>query len=70
MEIIDRFATHQQELIKWMKRSEPFIMKDIIIHSPANKIIVYKLEKAFDLIVTHERRHLNQAKELLSQIPN
>lgn len=69
MEILDRFATHQQELIEWMIKSEPLIVKDTVIHSPANKIIVYKLEKAFDLIVTHEQRHLNQARQALIQLP-
>jgi hypothetical protein len=26
---------------------------------------VYKLEKAFEIIVTHEQRHFQQAKEVL-----
>ena len=30
----------------------------------ANKNIVYKLETAFDIIVTHEERHFEQAKEV------
>jgi hypothetical protein len=39
--------------------------KGTIISSPANKIIVYKLEIAFDIIVAHEKRHLEQAREVL-----
>lgn len=35
------------------------------IYSPANKNIVYKLGKAFEIMVVHERRHYNQALEVL-----
>jgi hypothetical protein len=65
---MDRFAEHQREFIKRMKQLEPLIEKNVTIHSPAGKMIVYKLEKAFDIIVSHERRHLNQARELHSKI--
>jgi hypothetical protein len=68
LEILDRFAEHQREFIKRMKQLEPLIEKNVTIHSPAGKMIVYKLEKAFDIIVSHERRHLNQARELHSKI--
>jgi hypothetical protein len=69
IEILDRFEQHQQELLRRFKESQPFLEKNVSIHSPANKVIVYKLEKAFDIIVSHERRHLNQAKEILTQLP-
>jgi hypothetical protein len=36
-----------------------------VISSPANRHIVYKLETAFEIIITHEQRHLEQAKEVL-----
>ncbi len=32
--------------------------------SPANPNIVYTLEKAFEIIVMHEIRHLEQAKRV------
>jgi hypothetical protein len=35
-----------------------------VISSPANRNIVYKLETAFDIIVAHEFRHFEQAKEV------
>ncbi len=38
--------------------------------SPANKNIIYTLETAFDIIVTHEQRHLAQAKEVLEMLKN
>jgi hypothetical protein len=45
--------------------SQDLVDKGTIISSPANKIIVYKLEIAFDIIVAHEKRHLEQAREVL-----
>jgi hypothetical protein len=63
--VLERFQNHQEELKKWIIELEPFFEKKTIIHSPANKLIVYSLEKAIDIIVAHEQRHLDQAKNLL-----
>jgi hypothetical protein len=63
--VLERFQLHQDELKNWIKELEPFLEKNTIIHSPANKLIVYSLEKAIDIIIAHEQRHLDQAKNLL-----
>jgi hypothetical protein len=63
--VLERFQLHQDELKNWIKELEPFLEKNTIIHSPANKLIVYSLEKAIDIIIAHEQRHLDQAKGLL-----
>lgn len=65
LDILKRFARHQSELKELIKNSEDLLVKGTIISSPANKNIVYKLETAFDIIVTHEQRHFEQAKEVL-----
>ncbi len=67
-DIIAEFQKHQQELIHWFREMEPFVQKKVIIHSPVNRLIVYSLEKAFDIIVSHEKRHVDQAKEVLAEI--
>lgn len=64
-DITEKFEQHQHELIYQMEQSESFIMAGTVISSPANKNIVYTLEKAFEIIITHERRHYNQAVGLL-----
>ena len=61
--ILDRFKEHQVELKKMIKNSRDLVEKGTIISSPANKNIVYKLEIAFEIIVTHEKRHFEQSKE-------
>lgn len=63
--ILERFIQHQEDLKSWIVQMEPFVKKNQIIHSPANKLIVYSLEKAIEIIIAHEQRHLDQAKNLL-----
>ncbi|KAA9332786.1 DinB family protein [Adhaeribacter soli] len=64
--ILEEFEKHQKELIAFMKSCEDLLNRETIISSPANKMVVYKLEKAFEIMVTHEKRHYNQALEVLS----
>ncbi|HFA51016.1 MAG TPA: DinB family protein [Bacteroidetes bacterium] len=63
--ILERFVSHQSELKELITNSEDLLAKGTVISSPANKNIVYKLEMAFNIIVTHEQRHFEQAKEVL-----
>ena len=69
-DIVQRFVEHQEELKKLILSSRDLIEKRTIISSPANKNIVYTIDKAFDIIVSHEWRHFEQAKEVLEQIKN
>ncbi len=69
-DILQRFAEHQKKLGEMMASCEKFIEAGTVISSPANRFIVYKLEKAFDIILAHERRHLNQALEVLKWMKN
>jgi hypothetical protein len=63
-DIVARFASHQNELKDLIRSSEDLLAKGAVISSPANRIIVYKLATAFEIIVTHEERHLQQALEV------
>ncbi len=62
--ILDRFRKHQEDLKELINNSADLIEKGTIISSPANKNIVYTMETAFNIIVTHELRHYNQALEV------
>jgi len=64
-DILWRFENHQAELKQKIEASKELVEKGTVISSPANRNIVYKLETAFDIIVTHEQRHWEQAKEVL-----
>jgi hypothetical protein len=67
-DIVERFEKHQQQLIAFIKNAEDLLQKETVISSPANKLIVYKLDKAFDILVSHEKRHYNQALEVLNSL--
>ncbi|MBC7849673.1 MAG: DinB family protein [Chitinophagaceae bacterium] len=67
--IFVRFEEHQAELKKLIANSLDLVEQKTVIVSPANKNLVYKLDTAFDILVTHERRHYEQAKESLNLRP-
>jgi len=60
-----KFSEHQEKLKSYLQALEPFLEQDVVIHSPANKNIVYPLNTAIEILVTHEERHLNQFKRAL-----
>ena len=62
--IIAQFRLHQERLKSEIEKSAHLINKGIIISSPGSKMIVYRLETVFDILVSHEQRHLEQAKRL------
>ena len=62
--ILSRFEKHQLRLKQEIDQVKDRIKENAVISSPANKNIVYKLETAFDIIVTHEKRHFEQANEI------
>ena len=67
-DILQKFEAHQQELKALISNSADLLDKGTVISSPANANIVYKLDRAFDIIVTHEQRHLQQAKQVMAQL--
>jgi hypothetical protein len=66
--IIDRFVLHQGKLKSIIENSSEFLNSGAVISSPVNKMIVYKLDVAFDIIVAHEQRHFQQAQEILQKM--
>ena len=68
-DIVEKFEKHQEELKQFINSSIDLVNAGTIISSPVNRNLVYRLDKAFDIIVTHELRHFEQAKETLSLKP-
>ena len=60
-DILIQFIEHQESLTRIFQSSTDLIKSHQLIHSPANRFIVYSLETAFKMILLHEQRHLNQA---------
>lgn len=69
-DIVQKFRTHQKELIAKIIENQDFILRGVVVSSPANRIIVYTLERAIEIMIAHEKRHLNQAEEILILIHN
>lgn len=64
-DVIDQFKAEQDQLKEQIQSCEAFVKAGAVIHSPANSRIVYKLETAFDIIVDHQKRHLQSALKAL-----
>ena len=60
-DVIADFKKQQQSIKILISNIKPLLQKDVVIPSPANRYIVYKLRKAVEIIVSHEERHLKQA---------
>ena len=69
-DILNRFQIHQNDLIQKIEDAKGLAENGVVISSPANRNIVYKLKTAFDIIVSHEQRHFEQAKETLQLLKN
>ena len=67
-DIIEQFKAHHEDLKRYVELAMPFIQNKMVIHSPASKVIVYELDTVFEIIIQHELRHIEQAKEQLQRI--
>lgn len=63
--IPDEFQDVQEKLLRYYEDLDAQIKARKKISSPANRMIVYRLDTAFDIIIEHEKRHFNQASEVL-----
>lgn len=66
--ILDRFGRHQEELKAHIREAEDLLAEGVVIASPASRTIVYPLATAFEIVITHEERHLAQAKEVRDRL--
>jgi hypothetical protein len=69
-DIVHRFIGHQETLKKEINDMVPYLDKGLIIASPINAYIVYSLDKALEIIIEHEKRHIKQAIDVLNTLPS
>lgn len=65
-DIVARFAAHQAQLAREIEGARGFL--DRVVSSPANRMVVLRVDRVFDIMVAHERRHLQQAKGVLARL--
>lgn len=63
--ILETFARHQDFLKQLVTDSYELLDKQVVIYSPGSRLIFYKLSTAFDVIVAQEKRHFEEAIEVL-----
>jgi hypothetical protein len=63
--IIEDFVKHQAEVADKIRQTENLETKKIIITSPFIKVITYSLFDSYRIIVTHEKRHFEQAERVM-----
>jgi hypothetical protein len=63
-DILNRFVAHHETLVEMLQRNESLFGKHIVVSSPANRYVVYPLDRVLDIMVVHEARHYNQALEI------
>lgn len=64
-DIMARFRSHQQELIRHMRMTEKVDLSNTIITSPVASFATYSMLDAYRIVVAHERRHVLQAKRVM-----
>lgn len=64
-DILARFTTHQEDLVKHMRMTEEVDLRRIIITSPVMSLMTYSLWDTYKILVAHERRHMAQAKRVM-----
>lgn len=64
--ILPQFVQQQHRLKKLIEESSELLSDKAMIASPASRFIFYRLDVAFDILVSHEQRHLLQAKQVLN----
>lgn len=65
-QIISRFAQHQDELMRLMKATQALDAEKIIITSAISPVVIYSLLDGYRILVTHERRHFQQAERVMA----
>ena len=63
--IIEDFHTNQAKIISLMEATKNLDTRKIKIPEPISPLVNIRLIDAFDVTILHERRHFNQAKNIL-----
>lgn len=70
--IIEKFASHQADLISRITTTTVADWQKTVVTSPFMKIMTYRLSDGYTAMAEHEKRHLRQAKRvtIVAGFPN
>ena len=63
-DVIERFATHQEELSALMRATAGADLRGLKVTSPVSAVATYSLLDAYRIVVAHERKHFEQAQRV------
>lgn len=64
-DIIEIFAEHQNKICENIKQLDKVDWNKTIVTSPFLSVMTYRLDKAFEIAVEHEKRHFRQAERVV-----
>lgn len=65
-EVVNRFVAHQGELASSIRRLPPNTDLDgVVLPSPLLSFITYSLRDALEVVIVHEKRHVQQARRVM-----
>lgn len=64
LDILQQFRDNQAKLKEWIEKCQGKDLKKVKIPSPLTGLIRFRLGDALNILVTHQRRHLAQARRL------
>ncbi len=65
-DIVESFIQRHEKLISLMKKAEGLNLVKIKLPSPITKLIRFRLGDCFNILITHDKRHILQASQILS----
>ena len=63
-DVIGRFAEQQTRLAELMRATDKIDLNKTIVTSPVASFVTYSLLDAYRVVVTHDRRHFEQARRV------
>ncbi|HVF68481.1 MAG TPA: DinB family protein [Pyrinomonadaceae bacterium] len=66
-DVMERFASHQEELVRRMRATAGRDLRRTMVTSPVTAVATYSLLDAYRIIVGHERKHFEQARRVTEE---
>jgi len=66
-DVMSKFASHQEELVRHMRATEGADLRRTMVTSPVAAVATYSLLDAYRIVVAHERKHFEQARRVTEE---
>lgn len=66
-DVLEKFASHQGELVRRMRATAGVDLRRTMVTSPVAAVATYSLLDAYRIVVAHERKHFEQARRVTEE---